>query len=96
MISERWQASGSRSTQSSAARPSAGKIADELPEIDPVEDLQLVPHAVFGRKLHAGALPDALSRVLLVLHVPQVGGRCELLVVSVLDPGFRERGLEPC
>jgi hypothetical protein len=72
------------------------QFADELAEISPIKDLAPVPLAVFGRKLHAGALADALTRVLVVLQVPEACGRCELLMVSVTDTGTRERGLEPC
>src|SRR5258705_1116711 len=72
------------------------QVADELAEIDTVEDFPQVALAVFRSKFQAGALTDALTRVLLVLHMPELGGRRELLVVPVFDAGSRERGLEPC
>ena len=70
------------------------QFVDELAEIDSVEDLTEVALTVFGSQFHAGALPDALPRVRAVLHVPELGGRRELLVVPVIDTGVVESGLD--
>ncbi len=92
-ISERWQASGSRSTQKRAARPVRGKRVYDRLDSDRVEDLGGVARHVLRSELDARALADARAGVLGVLELTQLRGRRELLHVPVVDPGIVERGL---
>ena len=66
---------------------------DQRPEIGSVEDLARVALDVLRRQLDPRALADALPGVLRVLQPAQLGGRRQLLVVLVADPGLGERRL---
>lgn len=60
-----------------------------------IEDLLGVTPDVLRRQLDPRALADPLAPVCLVLKLAQLGRRRELLAVFVLDPGLRERRLQP-
>ena len=71
-----------------------GHLGDDRREVDMIEDLPDVAVPILGRELDPRALADAEAVVLPVLHVAELGGRRQLLVVAVLDAGVRERSLE--
>ena len=64
-------------------------------EIGAVEDLGGVTAGVLGRELEARALADPEAVVLGVLQPPKLGGRGELGVVLVGDPGMGQGRLQP-
>ena len=89
-MSERWQASGSASTQSSAAAPAGGELCDERVEVGAVEDLVHVALGVLRRSSTAArALADAGTVVGGVLQVAQLGRRRQVAVVAIRDAGLR-------
>jgi hypothetical protein len=71
------------------------QLVDDLAEVDPGEDLLGVAPAILGGEHDPGALAHPLARVLGVLHVPELGGRRQLGVMAVGDPGLRHRRLQP-
>ena len=72
-----------------------GHLGDDRREVDMIEDLPEVAVPILRRQLAPGALADTEAVVLGVLHVAELGGRRQLLVVAVPDAGVGERGLEP-
>ena len=82
-ISERWHASGSRSTHSSAAGPSDAKLRDDRLQVHAVQDLPRVALDVSRRQLGARALAHTAPRVLGVLELAQLGGGRQLGVMAV-------------
>ncbi len=68
-INERWQASGSRSTQNGAAVPPVDAAEDDRREVGAVEDLDGVAAGVLGGELAARALADPAAVILGVLEL---------------------------
>ena len=92
--SERWQASGSRSTQNRAEHRAGGKLRGERVQVERVENLAGVALDVRGRERDPRALAHALAVVLAVLELAQLGGGRQFLDVAVADPRLRQRALE--
>ncbi len=65
-------------------------VIDDRREVYPIEDLSRVALPVLLGELETRALADADSRILPVLKLTELGGRSELLLVSVLDAGSGE------
>lgn len=74
--SERWHASGSRSTQRRAVAESPQEFRHERAEIERFEDFTGVTLGVLGHERDAVAVAYALSVVLAVLELAQLGRRC--------------------
>ena len=69
---------------------------DDRPEGDPAENLPEVSLTVLGGELDARALADPDPVVLPVLELSKLGGRRQLLAMSVLDSSLCQRRLEAC
>ena len=64
---------------------------DDRPKRDPAENLPEVPRPVLRSELNARALADPAPVVLPVLELSKLGGRCQLLAMSILDSSLCQR-----